>query len=93
MLKILLVLLGLLLLWLASRQLSRARAIQLAMLGAAGFSLNVWRAWGQGLTIVELINYNFSQTSMLLINLASMACCLLSLLVLVREMNAGPPEH
>ena len=75
MLRIPAVILVLALLWLASRHLSRVRGLQLGLLGIAGFVVNIARAWGRGLSTMELINFNFSDTSMLLVNLASAACC------------------
>ena len=89
MVRIILLVLALGLVWLASRQLSRAGGILCGVLGIAGFAFNLWRAWAQGLSTMELINYNFSETSMLLINLLSAVCCLVSLLVLLREVGNG----
>ena len=68
MVRIILLVLALALVWLASWQLSRAGGILCGGLGIAGFAFNLWRAWGQGLSTMELINYNFSETSMLLMS-------------------------
>ena len=88
MLRIPAVILVLALLWLASRHLSRLRGLQLGLIGIAGFVVNIARAWGRGLSTMELINFNFSDTSMLLVNLASAACCLLAAMVLWRDRAA-----
>ena len=89
MLRIPAVMLILVLLWWVSRHLSRARGLQLGLLGIAGFVVNIARAWGQGLSTTELINFNFSDTGMLLVNLVSAACCLLAAMVIWRDRAAS----
>ena len=89
MLRIPAVMLILVLLWLASRHLSRTRGLQLGLIGITGFVVNIARAWGRGLSTKELVNFNFSDTGMLLVNLASAACCLVAAMVLWRDRRAS----
>lgn len=89
MLRLPLLLLALGLLWLLSQRLSPARGLLLGLVGLLGFTFNGYRAWAQGLSVMALLNFNFSDTSMLLVNLLSVGCCLLSLMVAIRVCRAG----